>query len=96
MDNKIQQLVELKEIFPNHAPVVDKTLNQWQMLKKQLSDVSQNIYQKIEQAYVTYRIDEIQGRDKFSVLSQELLKEANTVLANAESTKSVIEENLDE
>ena len=96
IDDKIQQLIVLKQDFPNHTLVVEQTLNQWQTLKQQLNHVSQDIYQQVEKAYISYRIDEIQGRKKFSVLSQELLKEANTALENAEVTKSTIEEQLSE
>ena len=53
-----------------------------------------NIYSKVEGAYVAYRIDEIQGRKQFGELSKNLLTEANAVLANAEITKTTIEEEL--
>ncbi len=51
-------------------------------------------YDKVEAAYVAYKIDEIQGRKKFSMISKELLKEGQTVLANAEIVKSTIEREL--
>ncbi|MEN8214953.1 MAG: hypothetical protein ABFS56_00950 [Pseudomonadota bacterium] len=95
-DNKIQQLHDLKKAFPNQAQMIDQKINQWQTLRAQLNQVSNDIDQRVEKAYVTYKIDEIQGRKKFSLISQELLNEANTVLANAEATKSTIEEQLDE
>jgi hypothetical protein len=92
IDDKIQKISDLKKEFPNMEKMIEKPLNQWQTLRFQLNQVSQHIYQKVEKTYVIYRIDEIQGRDKFSVLSQELLKEANEALMNAEMTKSIIEE----
>ncbi|MDM8558988.1 hypothetical protein QUF82_09145 [Thiotrichales bacterium HSG14] len=93
-NKKIQQLYELKEMFPDQRNMINKSLKQWQVLRKDLGFTSKNIYVKMEAAYVAYKIDEIQGQKKFSVLSQELLKEANLVLDNAETTKSLIEEEL--
>ncbi len=95
IDHNIQQLLDLKQDFQNHT-LVDQTLEQWQALKQQLSQVSQDIYQQVEDAYIAYRIDEIQGRKKFGELSEELLKEANKALENAEVTKTTIEEQLSE
>ncbi|MEK8020676.1 MAG: hypothetical protein VSS75_027735 [Candidatus Parabeggiatoa sp.] len=90
IENKIQQLVELKRDFPTHA-ILEQKLNQWKILRRQLNQVSQDIYQQVEQAYVAYRLDEIQGREKLSVLSKTLLDEANAALTNAEITKLTIE-----
>jgi uncharacterized coiled-coil DUF342 family protein len=93
-DKKVQQLYELKEMFPDQRDMINKSLKQWQVLRKDLDFTLKDIYDKVEAAYVAYKIDEIQGQKKFSVLSQGLLKEANTVLDNAETTKSLIEEEL--
>lgn len=93
-DNKIQQLHSLKKTFPNQSQMIDQKINQWQTILRQLNQVSNNIYQKVEEAYVAYRIDEIQGENKFSRISQQLLNEANTALANAQATKSIIEQQL--
>ncbi len=94
--HKIKQLQDLKKAFPNQAQMIEQKINQWQRLKNQLSQVSNDIEQRVEQAYVAYKIDEIQGRKKFTLISQTLLNQANTVLANADSTKSTIEAQLDE
>jgi len=93
-NNKIQQLHDLKKAFPNQAQMIDQKINQWQNLKNQLSQVSNDIELRVEKAYVAYKIDEIQGRKKFTLISQTLLNEANAVLANADSTKSTIEAQL--
>ena len=93
---KIRQLHDLKTAFPNQAQIIDQKINQWQTLKNQLSQVSNDIGLRVEQAYVAYKIDEIQGRKKFTLISKTLLNEANAILANAESTKSTIEAQLDE
>jgi len=93
-DTKIQELYELKGLFPNQREMIDKSLKQWHDLRKNLKFTLNNIYDKVEAAYVAYKIDEIQGRKKFSLISQALLKEANTVLANAEVTKTTIEREL--
>ena len=93
IDSKVKRLYDLKQEFPDHV-LIDKTLNQWLTLRLQLSQVSENIFKQVEQAYVAYRIDEIQGQQKFSVLSEELLKEANAALTNAETTTSTIEAQL--
>ncbi len=95
IDNKIQQLVELKRDFPNHA-ILEQKLAQWKILRRQLNQVSQDIYQQVEQAYVAYRLDEIQGREKLSVVSKALLDEANAALTNAEITKSTIEAEINQ
>ena len=93
-DRKIQQLQELKGLFPDQRHKIDKSIRQWQGLSKDLTSTWERLYDKVEAAYVAYKIDEIQGRKKFSAISQELLKEGNAVLANAETTKSLIEEQL--
>jgi hypothetical protein len=93
-DNKVQLLYDLKDRFPNQREMIKKSLKQWQGLRKDLNVTLQTIYEKVETAYVAYKIDEIQGRQKFSETSQALLIEAKAVLANAETTKSLIEEEL--
>jgi len=93
-DEKIQQLHELNKFFPKQSDIINKALQQWQGLRKDLYATLKNIYSKVEGAYVAYRIDEIQGRKQFGDLSQNLLAEANAVLANAEITKNTIEEEL--
>ncbi len=74
--------------------MIEQKIDQWQILRRQLIHVSKDIYQRVEKTYVAYKIDEIQGKNKFSIISKELLNEANAVLANAELTKSTIEKQL--
>ena len=93
-DKKIPQLYDLKSLYPNQRDMINESLEQWQGLRKSLNFTLNNIYAKVERAYVAYKIDEIQGKKKFSVISQSLLKEANAVLETAESTKSTIEKAL--
>ncbi len=93
-DKKIQQLYDLKGMYPDQRDMINKSINQWQMLRKQLKFTLNNIYGKVEAAYVAYKIDEIQGRKKFGIISKELLKEGQAVLANAEIIKSTIEREL--
>jgi len=93
-DKKIPQLYELKGLYPNQRDMIDESLQQWQGLRKTLNFTLKNIYAKVERAYVAYKIDEIQGKKKFSVISQTLLEEANAVLETAETTKSTIERTL--
>ncbi|MDM8558989.1 hypothetical protein [Candidatus Parabeggiatoa sp. HSG14] len=95
-DKKIQQLQNLKKEFPNQSLMINQKINQWQTLQSQLQQVSDNIHQEVEKAYVTYKIAEIQGKEKFSIISIELLKEANLALANAELTKTTIEAQINE
>jgi Arc/MetJ-type ribon-helix-helix transcriptional regulator len=94
VDQKIQKLYDLKDRFPNQRDMVNKALKQWQGLRKDLDSTLKRIRHQAERAYVAYELDEIQGKQKFSAVSQELLKEANVVLANAETTKLLIEEEL--
>jgi len=93
-DKKIQQLYDLKGMYPDQRDMINKSIKQWQTLRKQLKFTLNNIYDKVESAYVAYKIDDIQGRKKFSMISKELLKEGQTVLANAEIVKSTIEREL--
>jgi hypothetical protein len=95
-DNNIQQLNDLRKNFPQQSAIINDKLNQWQTLRLQLNQVSKNIYYKVESAYVIYKMAEIRGKDKLSVISAELLKEANLALANAESTRAILEEQLGE
>jgi uncharacterized coiled-coil DUF342 family protein len=95
-DKKIQQLYELKGMYPNQREMINQSLKQWQGLRKDLNSTWNRLYNKMEGVYVAYKIDEIQGRKKFTAISQKLLDEANAVLANAETTKSLIEEQLHE
>jgi len=41
-----------------------------------------------------YKIAEIRGKDKLTLISTELLQEANLALTNAESTRAIIENAL--
>lgn len=93
-DKKIQQLNVLKEKFPKQNDLIYSSINRWKRLKKQLDEVWDNIHQQVERAYVVYKIDQIQGKHKFSVVSKDLLNEANVVLVNAEATKSILEKQL--
>ena len=95
-DKKIQQLYDLKGMFPDQRNMINGAIKQWQTLRKQLVLTSGNINHKVEGAYVAYKIDEIQGRKKFSMMSQKLLEESKTVLADAEIIKSTIEKELNE
>ena len=93
-DKKIQLLYDLKDMYPNQRQMINTSLKQWQGLRKNLKLTLNDIFNQVEAAYVAYKIDEIQGRKRFSETSKTLLKEANRVLANAETTKSLIEEEL--
>ena len=96
IDNKVQELQELQKAVQDRHFVIDKKIAQWQALREKLKQVSQDILRQAEAAYVIYKIDEIEGRKKLSILSKELLKEADLALENAKLTKSVIEEQLQE
>ena len=93
-DKNIQKLYELKGMYPDQRNMINNSIKQWQVLYKDLNYTLPNIYDKIEKAYVVYRIDEIQGKHNFNSISADLLKEANNVLAKAIETKSLIEEEL--
>jgi hypothetical protein len=96
IDNNIQKLQKLQKDVQERHFVIDEKIAQWKVLREKLKEVSQNILHQAEAAYVIYKIDEIEGRKKLSLLSKELLKEADLALENAKSTKSVIEEQLQE
>ncbi len=93
-DNNIQQLHNLRKKFPQQSGIIDEKLEQWQTLRDQLNQVSEDIYQKVADAYVMYKIAEIRGKDKLTLISTELLQEANLALTNAESTRAIIENAL--
>ncbi|HHB92691.1 MAG TPA: hypothetical protein ENK59_05710 [Thioploca sp.] len=46
-DKKIHQLYELKSMFPSQRDMVDKSLKQWQNLRKDLNSTSTNISNKV-------------------------------------------------
>ena len=96
IDNKIQELQELQKAVQDRHLVIDEKIAQWQILREKLKEVSKKILHQAETAYVAYKIDEIEGRKKFNILSKELLKEADLALENAKLTKSVIEEQVQE
>jgi len=93
-DKNIQKLYELKGMYPDQRNMINKSIKQWQSLRKTLNGTLRDIHDKIEKAYVVYRIDDIQGKYNFGMIAGDLLKEANAVLANAIATKSLIEEEL--
>ena len=95
-NNKIKQLEDLKKAFPRQTQMIEQKISLWQTLREQLTKVSIEIDQKVEKAYVLYKINEIQGKKKFTVISENLIKEANAALDNAEVTKSTIEKQLNE
>ncbi len=49
-------------MFPGQRDMIDKSIKQWQNLRKNLHSTFTNISNKVEGAYVAYKIDEIQGR----------------------------------
>jgi conjugal transfer/entry exclusion protein len=91
VDQKIQKLYNLLEYFPDQRQTIKPKIRRWQKLRWDLDETLNKIDTQTETAYVTYQLDEILGRKKFDVISKELLKEAQTVLANAETTKSLLE-----
>ena len=93
-NNKIKQLEDLKKAFPKQTNMINQKIALWQSLREQLSQVSNEIDQQVEKAYVLYKINEIQGKNKFTVISENLVKNANAALDNAEVTKSTIEKQL--
>ncbi|MCK5718692.1 MAG: hypothetical protein KAH84_01945 [Thiomargarita sp.] len=93
-DQKLNQLYDLKGMFPDQRDMISNSIKQWRTLRKQLKTTLNNIHDKVEAAYVAYKIDEIQGRKKFGQTSQNLLKEGQSVLAEAEVIKSTIEKEL--
>jgi len=52
--------------------MINKSIKQWQTLRKQLKFTLENINLKVEGAYVAYKIDEIQGRKKFSKVAEKI------------------------
>jgi len=91
VDKQIQQLYHLQDYFPDQRQTIKPKIRRWQKLRRNLNSTLNKIKTQAERAYVAYKLDEILGRKKFDVISKELLKEAQTVLANAETTKSLIE-----
>jgi len=83
----------LQNDFPNQG-LLYKRLEQWRTLQRQLHQLSDNIHHKIEGAYVAYKIAEIEGKNQLSLLSTELLEEANKALALAQITEEEIEKGM--
>ncbi|MCK5717865.1 MAG: hypothetical protein KAH77_10285 [Thiomargarita sp.] len=96
VENKIIRLSELKDRYPNQRQMINRSLDQWRPLLKNLNETVTHTNNQVEDAYVAYKINEIQGRNQFSLISKTLLKDAHAVLAKAAIIKSTIENALHE
>jgi hypothetical protein len=83
----------LQNNFPNQR-LLDERINHWEILQRQLHQVSDDIYHKVEGAYVAYKIAEIEGKNQLNLLSTELVEEANKALALAKMTEEEVEKGM--
>ncbi len=95
-NQKIKQLSELKLKHPNHVGKIEISLQKWALLQNKLVYALKEIRDIVESAYVAYELDRIQGGKEFNKMSNKLLSSANTVLHSANTTKTVIEQTIDE
>lgn len=93
---KIEKLYFLHKKYPQHAKMINFSLEKWELLLKQLEAALKEIDFKVEGAFVAYKINEIQGVKQFSATSKNILAYANATLANAEATKATLEEQINE
>ena len=91
---KINELYELRELHPNQKEIIDKALMQWNKLNENLTSTYQTIYSRVEETYVIFKINEIEGHESFKNESKRLLEQANEALENAKIVKSQIERSL--
>ncbi len=95
-EEKINQLSKLKLKHPNYAGKIETSRRQWAVLQEKLKLSLKEIRDVVESSYVTYELDKIQGGNQFNKISDELLSSADSVLADASTTKNAIEQALTE
>jgi len=95
-EEKIHQLSKLKLKHPNYAGKIETSRRQWAVLQEKLKRSLKEIRDVVESSYVTYELDKIQGGNQFNKISDKLLSSADSVLADASTTKSAIEQALTE
>jgi hypothetical protein len=93
---KIDALSELKRQHPKYAGKIETARRQWKILQNKLIQSLKDIRDVVEGSYVTYKINKIQGGNKFNRISGELLSSADSVLASAGTTKEAIEQALND
>jgi len=95
-EEKISKLSELSRKHPNYAGKIETSRRQWEVLQHKLQQSLQEIRDVVESTYVTYELDRIQGGNQFNKISGKLLSSADSVLADASTTKDAIEQALNE
>ena len=95
-EEKINKLSELKLKHPNYTGKIESSRRQWEVLQGKLRQSLQEIKDVVENTYVTYELDRIQGGNQFNKISGKLLSSADSVLASAGITKEAIEQALNE
>jgi len=86
------KLEDLKKRFPARAAKIDLAIGQWQQVSADLSRVHSDIVEQLKDAYVQYKIDEVQGRKSFERIRAPLMDRANQALASAQSLRRAIDE----
>ncbi|MDM8565340.1 hypothetical protein QUF74_06770 [Candidatus Halobeggiatoa sp. HSG11] len=95
-EEKIDKLSELKLKHPNYTGKIETSRRQWEVLQEKLRQSLSEIRDVVENTYVTYELDRIQGGNQFNKISDELLSSADLVLDSAGVTKNAIEQALNE
>ncbi|MEN8218157.1 MAG: MCP four helix bundle domain-containing protein [Pseudomonadota bacterium] len=95
-EEKIQKLSELKLKHPNYAGRIETSRRQWKVLQEKLKLSLKEIREVVENTYITYELNKIQGGNQFNKISEQLLSSADSVLASAGLTKNAIEQALNE
>jgi len=95
-EEKINKISELKRQHPNSAGRIETARRELKVLQDELKLRLKKIRDVVEDSYVTYALDKIQGGNQFNKISEELLSSAEEALDFAGVTKNAIEQALNE
>jgi len=88
----ISNLSELKKQFPTQNSYIHESYDKWYKIKKDLCASYNNIASQLERAYISYKINDLQGKNTFEAIQEDLLKSADNALNSANILKKTIEE----
>jgi len=91
--SKVQNLQELQKQYPVQKDVIQPKISKLNKLKNNLEETLYNIQMQLRKAYVVYEADKIEGIGQ-SASFDEIIKQANEVLQNAETIAISVEETL--
>jgi hypothetical protein len=91
-ESRIEKLRELERKFPGQRHLTVKAKEKWEVLRATLVSTLTRIENKTQEAYVLYKVDELQGRQSFERIKDKLIESANHALSAAHELTSVMKE----